>query len=1316
MGVLLPRAMQGLLLSVLAFTAAASAQSLEAELQAIPARQLAAQAKSEGDAARGAVVFFQQQMSCAKCHTLGKGADKLLGPDLTALGKEVTDETLVEAVLLPSKTIRKGFEAVTVITTDGKTLSALLVEHTEKQLVVRDVARGGEVTTFAADAIEEVRPSAVSIMPAGQVNQLNSRQQFLDLVRYLIEIRDGGAARALELQPPQSLLTFTVPEYESHLDHAGLVKTWDAAALKRGEATYQRVCANCHGTKDQPGSLPTSLRFAEGKFKNGSDPLSMYRTLTHGFGLMAPQTWMVPSQKYDVIHYIRETYLKPHNPSQFVPIDEALLARLPKGDTRGPAPSTIVAWSAMDYGPSLTHTYEVPGEAHNIAYKGIAVRLDPGAGGISRGRHWLVFDTDTLRAAVAWNGSGNTEDNFIDWQGIQFNGAHGVHPRVVGKTSFVNATGPGWGDPHSGAFIDNQRVLGRDGKRYGPLPRDWGQYRGHYHHGQEMVFSYTVGKTAILEMPALLPAESQSSPSLFLRTFNIGPRDSDLVLQVAEHPAADAQLKALTRADRSVAIVAPPDDPEQADQPFAFDGNSYLEVPDAVAFDLTAKDFSILARIKTKTDGTIWSLVEPGPRWTPNGQTFFIRGGKLAFDIGWVGAVSGKAKVADGEWHTVAITWQKSDERVRLYVDGKLDGEGELAAKDKLPKRAVRIGFTAPDFPRPATFFQGEMSEVRFYQMRLTEDLRGLPTVAAQDKSLVAHWQFGKEILTPGRDKTDNHHNAEVRRGLAPIYSRSAPLVARFSPHDTKAQWLVEDGRLRLRIPAGKNAVRFTVCLPTDVSQLNSTNVQSFATQLREQVILATEQDLSALTNGGPPRWPQSLETQAVLGKDDGPFATDVLAAPESNPWLAQMRFSGLDFFADGSLAVCTWDGDVWRVKEKSGGSNGVTKLAWQRIASGLYQPLGLKVIDGKVHVTCRDQLAVLHDLNGDGETDFYECLNNDHQVTEHFHEFAMGLQTDAVGNFYYAKSGCHGKAAIVPHHGTLLRVSKDGNKTEILATGFRAANGVCLNPDGSFYVTDQEGFWNPKNRINWVSVPTSGKPNFYGNMLGYHDVTDASDSAMVPPLCWITNTFDRSPAELLWVDSKRWGALDGALLNLSYGYGKVFLVPHERVGGQMQGGMIELPIPSFPTGVMRGRFHPRDRQLYLCGMFAWAGNATSPGGLYRLRATGEPMHMPVGLSATKRGLRLTFTESLDPKALSEKDLHVKTWSLKRTAGYGSKHYDEKELTVSSARLTDDGKTLWIDVADLSPSWCMEVKYSVTTAAGKPLHGVIHNTVHTLVD
>ena len=161
---------------------------------------------------------------------------------------------------------------------------------------------------------------------------------------------------------------------------------------------------------------------------------------------------------------------------------------------------------------------------------------------------------------------------------------------------------------------------------------------------------------------------------------------------------------------------------------------------------------------------------------------------------------------------------------------------------------------------------------------------------------------------------------------------------------------------------------------------------------------------------------------------------------------------------------------------------------------------------------------------------------------------------------------------------------------------------------------------------------------------------------------------------------------------------------------------MIELPIPAFPTGVMRGRFHPTDGQLYLCGMFAWAGNATHPGGLYRLRATGEPMRLPLQLRATQSGLKLTFTEPLDPASVDVKNLQVKTWSLKRTARYGSQHYDEKVEIVRGASLSDDGKTLTIDMADLKPTWCMEIVYSLRSATGMPVQGTLHNTIHALGD
>lgn len=1297
------------------FASQTVAQTLDEDLRREPVAQLVADARRDGDAQRGAIVFYQPHMACSKCHAVGDHKTGVLGPNLTVWEQPASDEQLVESVLLPSKVVRKGFEPIVVTTQDGRQISGLLNERSNKQIVLRDVSRNGEVLTLPAAEIDSVTPTNRSLMPDGQMNQLSSRQQFLDLIRYLMEVRTGGVARAAELQPPATLITFTVPEYEQQLDHAGLIGTWNNESLKRGEAIYNRVCVNCHGTHDKPGSLPTSLKFASGKFKNGHDPLAMYQTLTRGFGLMAAQTWMVPRQKYDVIHYIRETYLKSHNPTQYVAIDQSYVARLPKGNTLGPEPSKIDSWAAMDYGPSLTHTYEVPGATHNFAYKGIAIRLDSGAGGVSRGRHWMIFDEDTLRVSAAWSSSGSA-DNFINWHGIQFNGMHGTHPQLVGQVHVANSTGPGWASPESGSFDDQQRVLGRDNRRYGPLPRAWARFQGLYHHGQQVVVKYSVGSTQLLESPSVLTVEKTP---VFLRTFHVGPRERELVLQVAKHPNATATLDT----EGSSLVDLRPIKTQQDDhkeRPLEFDGSTFLEVSNGDAFDLTTKDFTIAARIKTKVGGTIFSQAKPAPAWTPDGQTLFVRDGKLCFDIGWVGAIQSKSRVNDGKWHDVAASWEANSKQLRLFVDGRLDAEGSLAAKTKLSKSVVRIGFTAPNFPQPKSAFDGELEEVCFYQRQLAAEFTKLTAQKSDDASLIGRWELRSVKGEAVADSSGQHNNAVVRRDAGAGTKPSAsPLTAGFEPRSLPLTWIADAGRLRLKIPAGKEPLKFTLW----------TSTESDATNLKALVVPEADRDLTTLTHGGPARWPQVIETNPAIGANNGPFAVDVLTAPDSNPWLAQTRFTGLDFFPDGRIAVCSWDGDVWIVtpKRNEGDSSQslMETLQWRRVASGLFQPLGVRVIDGRIYLTCRDQLAVLHDLNGDGETDFYECLNNDHQVTEHFHEFAMGLQTDAAGNFYYAKSARHALPAVVPHHGTLLKVSKDGSQTSILANGFRAANGVCLNPDGSFVVTDQEGHWNPKNRINWVTLDPTGKPKFYGNMFGYHDVTDSSNQAMQPPLCWITNAFDRSPAELLWVNSSKWGPLNGSLLNLSYGYGKVFVVPHEHLSRSpgssttsddlVQGGMFELPLPTFPTGIMRGRFHPQDGQLYVCGMFAWAGNATQPGGLYRIRATGQPMHLPVGLKATASGLKITFTEPIDPSSISVTGAFaIKTWSLKRTANYGSAHHDERQLELRSAVLSSDGRTVTVNVADLQPTWGMEIKFSLRSAKDVPIRGVIHNTIHQL--
>lgn len=1039
---------------------------------------LAAAATTVGDAARGARVFHTAHLTCTKCHVAGDGDSPLgpnlagprLGPDGPLSGTALT-EHLVESLLEPSRSIQPRYRAMTILTTEGLLVSGLLSSETAAGIVLRDAAAGGKEIEIAADEIDERTELAASLMPAGLVNLLADRQQFLDLVKYLDEIARGGSARAMALQPDPALLATAGPaDFERAIDHAGFIADWsepDKAkdAFKRGEAIYGRVCANCHGTHAAAGSLPTAPRFAEGKFKAGADPYSMYRTLTNGVGQMVAQSWMVPSQKYDVIHYIREAYLAEQNPSVYTHATPAYLAGLPAGTSRGPEPSNLEPWRLHDYGPFLAASIEVGGDGTNVARKGLAVRLDPGPGGVGRGHAWILYELDTLRAAAIWAG-----ESFIDWRGINFDGSHGTHPHTAGSVLAATPTMPGWADPATGSFAD-PRPLGRDQQPYGPLPPSHARFTALHHVGESVVLEYAVGGTRILETARLEAPGGELTPDCrptVTRVWSVFPHDRELAVRIAATDQGPKRVAA------------------------AFVGSA---------------------------------------------------------------AAAARLEIRDG-FHTLFLP----------------------------PATApVTVGVTLA------------MAD----QSQLTAAVRRLP----------APEPIERLVGTPARDP-----------------------------------------------------------------------------------------------------WKATLETRVVRRHDGGPFATDVFELPIVNPWNAQLRLSGIDFLSADSAALCTWDGDVWTVH---GLADPAGKLRWKRIASGLYQPLGLKAIDGVIHVGCRDRIAVLRDLDGDGCTDRYDTFNSDHQVTEHFHEFAMGLETDAEGHVLYAKSARHAKPAVVPHHGTLLRVAKDGSATEIMATGFRAANGLCVEPDGTFFVTDQEGHWCPKNRINHVR-----RGGFYGNMFGYHDVTDSSDAAMQQPLAWITNAFDRSPAELVRVPQDARTPLAGKLLELSYGEGRIHLVLPQRLasdgpGPSLQGGLVKLPMPDLPTGLMRGRFSPHDHALYTCGMFAWAGNKTSPGGLFRVRPSGSALPMPIELSAAADGFVVTFGSALDRAQAGEPgNWSCRTWRLERTEKYGSRHLGERSLSITGVDVSSDSHTATVRIDDFGPMQCYELTWKLHTADGKPTAGRINGTVH----
>ena len=226
--------------------------SLKDQLSRKGAGALARAAMSQGDARRGAIVFYQPQLLCATCHIDDKSGAGL-GPPLTAPGKSIAGAEIVEAILEPSKTIRKGYETVVIVTKQGKTLTGRLLEERPDVVVLREGDPAGKSIIIARADIDERNDKGPSLMPEGLVNLLGSRQEFLDLVRYLIEVGERGPARALELRPdPAAIGRVALPEYENNLDHAGLIAGFDSLSFRRGQKIYERVCATVTAPRTGP--------------------------------------------------------------------------------------------------------------------------------------------------------------------------------------------------------------------------------------------------------------------------------------------------------------------------------------------------------------------------------------------------------------------------------------------------------------------------------------------------------------------------------------------------------------------------------------------------------------------------------------------------------------------------------------------------------------------------------------------------------------------------------------------------------------------------------------------------------------------------------------------------------------------------------------------------------------------------------------------------------------------------------------------------------------------------------------------------------
>ena len=455
---------------------------------------------------------------------------------------------------------------------------------------------------------------------------------------------------------------------------------------------------------------------------------------------------------------------------------------------------------------------------------------------------------------------------------------------------------------------------------------------------------------------------------------------------------------------------------------------------------------------------------------------------------------------------------------------------------------------------------------------------------------------------------------------------------------------------------------------------------------------------LARFKTPGGRRWGEPLATHGELADaaaaDAPPYVVDLIPPPYDNPFGALFFLAGIDFFPNGDAAVCTVHGDVWIVR---GLDDQLQNVTWQRFATGLYQPLGLEVVDGKVIVLGRDQLTRLHDENDDGEADFYESFNHDLIIHGLPHAYAMRLERLPDGSFLFLKSG------VGPHGSAMLKLSPDGRQLDVLARGFRHPFGMGAGPNGEITAADNEGNWIPSSKIDLVEPE-----GFYG-FLGA--ATKQGDSpAPARPLCFLPKVADNASGGQFWHTSDQWGPYHrGGMFHFSWGRCTLHAVLEQRIGDVRQAATVVVPGVKLTAGPGEAEFSPRDGQLYVVGLDGWTTAAVVDGSLERIRATGQPARIPSSFAAFDDGIELGFDEPLDPASLEPSDsVRATQWNYKWSHVYGSYHYSVSDpkrvghdlLPVAATRLSPDGKRLFLQIDQLKPVDQVEIVLNVATAGG----------------
>ncbi len=462
-----------------------------------------------------------------------------------------------------------------------------------------------------------------------------------------------------------------------------------------------------------------------------------------------------------------------------------------------------------------------------------------------------------------------------------------------------------------------------------------------------------------------------------------------------------------------------------------------------------------------------------------------------------------------------------------------------------------------------------------------------------------------------------------------------------------------------------------------------------------------------------PSRWPEVIRTTIKPAAANAAVVVDDIELPVRNPWARDIRVSDIQFRQDGTGVAVTIDGDVWLVRGLHE-PDGV--IRWRRFASGLHEPMTLAVRDEEIFVFDRNGVWRLRDETGDDEADVHELFSNAFAQTADMREFPNTIRLAPGGGFVIAKGGQEA-TTLGKHNGSVLKISADGTRAEVLGYGFRQPNIGVNRRTGLVTASDQQGHYVPSTPLHIVR-----DRQFYGFLSGLLP-REQYPAPIADPLTWIPHTINPSGLSQVWLHDARMGSLSEGLVHISFNRPELFRVLLNERGSRLQAAVVSMT-NAFDFPPLNGSVNPADGQLYLAGfqVFGWGTTATKQSGLARVRYTGEPLYSPNELVPMDKGLLVRFDVPLDRASAENPDnFVVASWHYQRTYKYGSPQFRQDgtpgtdPLPVSNAYLSSDRRSVFLAISGMQPVMQMQLQWAMMSDDGVEMRDVASFTPYDLV-